>query len=207
MFGAFNVVPRASGAVLIFFHPFFFILLCFSYFHPSSCICFSASVIMLWFPPVYPLSHSVVYCWLSVLCLFLILVKYFLYLLDPSFIHFHVSLSSKILDHLSYFYSELFFKVGCLLLLHLFILWSCYHVPSSIACFFVFLFCLIYYICHPFCWLKDCSSSYLWCLPHEWGWTLSFAWLGTCAYYVLWMELYLSYEGQCHVWSSVFGGF
>ena len=30
-----------------FFNPFFFILLCFSYFHPSSCICFSASVIML----------------------------------------------------------------------------------------------------------------------------------------------------------------
>ena len=78
--GALNVVPRASEAVFIPFHPFFFILLCFNYFHPSSHICFSASVIMLL------VSSSISF--VSFCCLLLIFCS--LFILGPCKI-FHVS--------------------------------------------------------------------------------------------------------------------
>ena len=72
--GAFNIVPEVSEIVLISFNSFFFFPLCFIYFyHSTSLILSSVSVILLLVPSRVLL--------ISVIALFII--DYFLFLLGP----------------------------------------------------------------------------------------------------------------------------
>ena len=181
---------------------FFFILLCFNYFHPSSYICFSASVIMLL------VSSSISF--VSFCCLLLIVCS--LFILGPCKI-FHVSSSSmpplplccsfisKILDHLYYFYPELFFRQASCFSFICSVLWV---LPCSfICCMFLCLFILFNLLCllSPFCWFKDCSSSYLWCLPSMGGVGPCQAFLvgGTCACVLVDGAIFCLSERQCRV--------
>ena len=111
----------------------------------SSLICSYASVILLLVPSsIYFVSVIVWYYWLSILYFFYALVKDFFYLLSLClhFIYLCLYFISNILDNL--------FQVYCLLLLNLLGLVGFYHVPSSSACFSVFSFCLIYFVCSLF---------------------------------------------------------
>ena len=105
---AFNIVPEVSDTLLISFHSFFFDLFfgsistSLSY---SSFILSSASIIWLLILSSV-LYISVIVLFISVCSLnLLFLVKHFLYLLDLCLHSFF-----KILNHLYYHYSELFFR-------------------------------------------------------------------------------------------------
>jgi len=204
---ALNVVPRASEAVLIFF------LILFSLFCSASAISTPAhvSVFLLqllcyWFPLEYPLSHSVVYCWLSVLCLFQILVKYFLYLLDPCLHSLCVSLLLPRfwiifpIFTLNYFSgglpasSSFVYLVGVTMFLHLL------HV--SLSFYFV-------YVCHLLSagW-KNIVPLICGVFPPWVGLDLAkLSWLGGLVLVFLWLELYFVFLKGSAMSSSVFGGF
>ena len=103
--GAFNVVPEVSEAVLNSFH--FFSLFCSvivisTILSSRSLICFSASVILLLIPSTEFL--------ISFIVLFIIVCLLFSSF-GPCYCFFYFLHSiSKILDHLCYHYSELFFR-------------------------------------------------------------------------------------------------
>ena len=86
---------------------------------------------------------------------------------------------------------------------------GCYHVPSSAACFFVFLFCLIHYVCH----LLSAGSKTVVPLicdvfpPWVGLDPVRLFWLGELVPVFLWMELYFVFLKGSAMSSSEFGGF
>lgn len=82
-------------------------------------------------------------------------------------------------------------------------------VPSSAACFFVFLFCLIHYVCH----LLSAGSKTVVPLicdvfpPWVGLDPVRLFWLGELVPVFLWMELYFVFLKGSAMSSSEFGGF
>ena len=113
--GVLNVVPEVSETVLIYFHYFFFIPLCFSYFQHSV-----SQLTYLFFCLILLLVHSSV-DFISVIMLFIVDCLFFIYsrslliflVTSQSRPVFYLSASlfiSELLNHLYYHYFELSFR-------------------------------------------------------------------------------------------------